>query len=147
LVVEDKIGRVNVMTIGWGQVGIMWGLPIMTVLVRPARHTHAMLGNAAHFSVCVPRLGELKNELAYCGSKSGRDYDKARVCGFTLKDGVAPRLKYLAGCELVYQCEIYGRNELLREALAPGALGKYYPGADVPHTLYFGKILKAEKFR
>jgi flavin reductase (DIM6/NTAB) family NADH-FMN oxidoreductase RutF len=146
LVAEDKIGRVNVMTIGWAQVGVTWGLPIMTVMVRPSRHTHSVLENAANFSVCVPRLGELKKELAYCGTKSGRDYDKVRVCGLKLKEGAAPRLKYLDDCELVYQCELYGKNRLVREALAPGALGKYYPEMDAPHTLYFGKILKAEKF-
>ncbi|OGR45027.1 MAG: hypothetical protein A2X35_06435 [Elusimicrobia bacterium GWA2_61_42] len=147
LVVEDRIGRVNAMTIGWAQAGVIWGQPIMTVLVRPSRHTHALLENATHFSVCVPRRGELKKELAFCGSKSGRDYDKIRACALTLKEGVEKKLKYLAGCELVYQCELSGKTELKRETLAPADLAKYYPGHDAPHTLYFGKILKAEKFQ
>jgi hypothetical protein len=41
--------------------------------------------------------GELKNELAFCGTKSGRDCDKARACGLTLKDrepGEAPHKLY-----------------------------------------------------
>ena len=146
LVVEDKKGRVNAMTIGWAQVGIIWGMPIMTVLVRPSRHTHSMLENAAHFSVCVPRRGELKKELAFCGTKSGREYDKIRACGLKIQEGVVKGLNYIDGCELVYQCERYGKNELQREALATGALSKYYPEVETPHTLYFGKILKAEHF-
>ncbi len=147
LVVEDDKGRVNVMTIGWAQLGIIWGLPILTVLVRPSRFTHTMLEKAAHFSVCVPRSGEMKKELAFCGSKSGRDYDKVRACALKVLEGSVKGLKYLDGCELVYQCEIYGRHALEREALGSGTLSKYYPGVETPHTLYFGKILKAESFK
>ncbi|MDO8804133.1 MAG: flavin reductase [Elusimicrobiota bacterium] len=147
LVVENKKGRVNVMTIGWAQAGIIWGEPIMTVFVRPSRYTHSVLESAAHFSVCVPRRGEMKKELAFCGTKSGRDYDKIRACALKLKEGAVKGLKYLDGCGLVYQCEIYGRTDLKRETLSAEALEKYYPGADAPHTLYFGKIIKAEQFK
>ena len=147
LVVQDENGRPNPMTIGWAQAGFMWGQPIMTVLVRPSRYTHASLENAAHFSVCVPARGELKKELAFCGSKSGRDYDKIRACGMTLKDGAVKGLKYLDGCALVYQCELAGKTELKRETLPAAALAAFYPGHEAPHTLYFGKIIKADKFK
>lgn len=145
MVVEDKKGRVNVMTIGWAQEGFIWGGPVMTVLVRPSRHTHSMMENAAHFSVCVPRRGEMKKELAFCGTKSGREYDKARACGLKLIEGKAKDIKYIDGCGLVYQCEICGKTALKTETLAADVLKKYYPDKDL-HTLYFGKILKAEKF-
>jgi flavin reductase (DIM6/NTAB) family NADH-FMN oxidoreductase RutF len=143
LVVEDKKGRVNVMTIGWAQLGVVWGEPVLTVLVRPSRHTHSLLEKAAHFSVCVPARGAMKKELAFCGTKSGREYDKARACSLTLKAG-KPGVKYIEGCALVYQCEILAKTNLAREKIGPGPLGKYYPGHDAPHTLYFGKVLKAE---
>ncbi|OGR63526.1 MAG: hypothetical protein A2X31_04890 [Elusimicrobia bacterium GWB2_63_22] len=147
LVVEDAKGRVNAMTIGWAQLGVIWGEPIMSVLVRPSRHTFDMLKTATHFSVCVPRSGELKKELAFCGTKSGREYDKLRVCGLKLKDGAVKGVKYLDGCALVYQCAMYGASGLSREALSPQALAKYYQPGEVPHTLYFGKIIKAEHFK
>ena len=145
LVVEDGGGRVNAMTIGWAQLGVVWGEPILTVLVRPSRHTHSLLRTAAGFTVCVPRRGELKKELAYCGSKSGREYDKIRACGLKLGAGAAPGLKVIEGCGLVYQCEMYGTAQMRRETTAAPALGKYYPGADAPHTLFFGRIVKAEE--
>ncbi len=144
LVVEAG-GRVNAMTIGWAQLGVVWGEPVLTVLVRPSRHTHKMLEKAARFSVCVPRRGELKKELAYCGTKSGRDYDKIRACALKTAEGPSG-IKYLEGCELVYFCEELARTELDRARLAPGPLGKYYPGAEAPHTVYFGRVLKAERF-
>jgi flavin reductase (DIM6/NTAB) family NADH-FMN oxidoreductase RutF len=147
LVVEDRIGRVNAMTIGWAQAGFIWGRPVMTVLVRPSRHTHALLDNADHFTVCVPRPGEMVHELAYCGSKSGRDYDKVRACAMKLKEGAEKRVKYIDGCGLVYQCALSGRAELEREALPADITARCYPGHDAPHTLYFGTIIKAERFK
>lgn len=146
LVAENKKGRVNVMTIGWAQAGFMWGEPVLTVLVRPSRYTHSLLGGASHFSVCVPRAGELSKELLFCGSKSGRDYDKVRACGMKLLEGAAETLKYLDGCALVYQCELRGSAPLKRETLGRDELEKYYPGAEAPHTMFFGKIIKAEQF-
>ncbi|MDD5210752.1 MAG: flavin reductase, partial [Elusimicrobiales bacterium] len=125
----------------------IWGEPILSVLVRPSRHTHAMLKTATHFSVCVPRPGELKKELAFCGAKSGREYDKLRVCGLKLNDGAEKGLKYLDGCALVYQCALHGSAVLKREALAPQALAKYYQPGETPHTVYFGKLIKAEHFK
>lgn len=145
LVVEDGNGRVNAMTIGWAQAGVIWGQPVMTVLVRPSRYTHAMLETAKRFSVCVPRRGEMKKELAFCGTKSGRDYDKIRACALTVKEGSAGA-KYIEGCELVYECELYGRTEMKAGSVSGPAMGKYYPDGGDLHTVYFGKILKAEKF-
>jgi len=87
----------------------------------------------------------MKKELAFCGSKSGREYDKVRACGFTLKDGEVKGVKYIRGSELVYQCELFGRTELSPGALPAAVKERYYPAGDV-HTLYFGKILKTENF-
>jgi flavin reductase (DIM6/NTAB) family NADH-FMN oxidoreductase RutF len=146
LVVEDSIGRVNVMTIGWAQLGLIWSQPVMTVLVRPSRYTHDLLSKATHFSVCVPYQGGMQKELAYCGSKSGRDFDKARVCGLTLKEGYGHKVKYIEGCELVYQCEICVSTGLPTACSEQPALSRYYPGGGDVHTVYFGKIVKSEKF-
>lgn len=145
LVVADRKGRVNAMTIGWAQAGYIWGGPVLTVLVRPSRYTHGLLENASYFSVCVPAPGQLEQELAFCGSRSGREYDKIRACGLKLREGAANGVKYLDGCELVYQCGLSGKTELKRETLPADVLERYYPGQDAPHTLYFGKIIKAER--
>lgn len=145
LVVEAK-GRVNPMTIGWAQAGFVWGLPVMTVLVRASRYTHSLMGAAARFSVCVPAPGEMRKELAYCGSKSGRDYDKVRACGLELRDGSAPGVKLIGGCALAYECEKTGSAELRAEDLPGAVRARYYPEGDL-HTLFFGRIIKAENFR
>ena len=145
LVVEDKSGRVNIMTIGWAQAGFVWGMPVMTVFVRPSRHTHQLLGKASHFSVCVPAAGSRTKELAFCGSRSGRDYDKARACSLPLSEGVKKDIKYVQGPGLVYQCELLGGSELAAGTLPEAVRASYYAAGDV-HTMYFGKIVRADKF-
>ena len=47
-------GRPNVMTIGWGCTGIIWGKPIFTVLVRPSRFTFQSIQASGEFVVNVP---------------------------------------------------------------------------------------------
>ncbi len=46
--------RPNVMTIGWLEIGIVWGRPIITVLVRPSRYTFSLLEKNPFFVVSVP---------------------------------------------------------------------------------------------
>jgi flavin reductase (DIM6/NTAB) family NADH-FMN oxidoreductase RutF len=82
LVSQGKQGPPNAMAIGWGQIGIVWGRPIFTVLVRPSRYTYKLIEEAGDFTVNVvpPQLKEL---VQYCGTTSGRDHDKFREKGLT----------------------------------------------------------------
>ena len=141
LVVEDLKGRLNAMTIGWAQIGIIWGRRVMTVLVRPSRYTHELLENARYFLVCVPVSGGWKKELAFCGSKSGRDCDKLRACALKTKDGSKRGVKLIEGAGLSYECEILSKAEMQSSALPEAIRKKYYPAGD-SHTLYFGEIIR-----
>ena len=84
IVTLDAKGKANPMTIGWGQVGVVWSRPIFTACVRESRYTHRCLRSTEAFTINVPRPGELKNELLFCGTNSGRDVDKAAMCGLKM---------------------------------------------------------------
>ena len=47
-------GRVNLMTIGWGLIGIVWFKPIFLVAVRKTRYTHKLMEETGVFTVNVP---------------------------------------------------------------------------------------------
>ncbi|MFH1081419.1 MAG: flavin reductase family protein, partial [Pseudomonadota bacterium] len=51
LVSQGYKGLPNVMTIGWGSLGITWKRPVFTVLVRHSRFTYHMLEESGEFSV------------------------------------------------------------------------------------------------
>ena len=75
LVTQGTDGKPNVMTIGWGTMGVIWSRPIFIVLVRPSRYTYSRLEEISDFTVNVPPR-ELAAAASHCGTVSGRDHDK-----------------------------------------------------------------------
>lgn len=79
-----KEGEMNAMTIGWGQLGNAWGKETITVYVRQSRFTKHLMDKYDTFTVEVfPK--EKASVLEYFGTKSGRDEDKIKGSGLTLK--------------------------------------------------------------
>ena len=129
----------NTMTIGWATFGIVWQKPIMMVAVRSSRHTFGIMEAAKDFTVTVP-AGGMDKELAFCGSKSGRDVDKFKQCNLKTTDSrrvVSPIIK-TPGRH--YECKI-----IYKSAMDPAYFDKDYDSSLYPkkdyHTLYFGEIL------
>ena len=83
-------GRDNTMTIGWGSLGVIWGKPVFSVLVRPSRYTYGLLEASGEFTVSVP-LTDMAKALGVCGSKSGRDLDKFAAAGLQKLPGIKPK--------------------------------------------------------
>lgn len=129
----------NTMTIGWALIGYCWRKPIFMIAVRDSRHTFGMIENASDFTVSIPSA-DMKKEIMYCGTKSGRDVDKYKECNLKLADGrkVASPIIDVPG--LHFECGI-----IFKSAMDPGLLVEefhgLYPDKDY-HTLYFGEILE-----
>jgi flavin reductase (DIM6/NTAB) family NADH-FMN oxidoreductase RutF len=137
----DAAGKPNAMTIGWGTVGSIWGLPVWIVLVRPSRHTHACIERRGAFTVNIPPAA-LAGACATCGSTSGRDTDKFARCGLTPEKASAVDAPIVAECPLVYECRVVHSLDVLPERLAPAIRSGAYQSGDY-HRLYFGEILAA----
>jgi len=143
LVVLDKSGRANPMTIGWGEVGIVWSRPVFTVLVRRSRYTYDCLLTADSFTVNVPRPGQLKEELLFCGTKSGRDLNKAAACGLTLAAPVKVSSPIIEECTLHYECRILARKQLKAGDFTSSEVLEQYYDTDDYHMIVMGEILTA----
>jgi flavin reductase (DIM6/NTAB) family NADH-FMN oxidoreductase RutF len=143
LVSRDEGGRPNVMTIGWAQLGIIWGKWVMTVLVRPSRYTYGCCNHTGDFTVNIPYPSQ-GDEVLLCGTRSGRDLDKFAECGFTATPAHAPGVAspYIAQCGLVYECRTVLTAEVDPALLAPDICGGCYPHGDF-HRLYYGEVLDA----
>ena len=73
ILLTTKAGdQVNTMTIGWGSIGVDWYMDVMTVCVRPQRHTYTLLETNPEFTVSVPIKNDCKEQLRFAGSVSGR---------------------------------------------------------------------------
>ncbi len=139
LATTRRSGGSNVMVIGWGTVGIVWGRPIFQVLVRPSRHTYGLLEESDEFTVNVP-TDAMREWVAVCGTRSGRDIDKIAQCGLTARRAAHVLAPDIAQCPIVYECQVVHANDIMPARLAGEILDGAYMGADY-HRVYFGKIL------
>lgn len=90
LVTAGTVERCNTMTASWGGLGVLWGKPVATVYIRPQRYTLEFVEREDCFTLSF--FGEeYRKALALCGSKSGRDVDKVKECGFTVAGRRAAR--------------------------------------------------------
>ncbi|NIS60526.1 MAG: flavin reductase family protein [Proteobacteria bacterium] len=130
-------GALNTMAIGWATIGFVWSKPILMVAVRNSRHTFEIIEKAADFTVSVP-LSNMDDAIMFCGTKSGRDYDKFRECNLELKDAQKVASPIINTSGLHFECKI-----VFKAAMDPAHLAEeyetLYPRKDY-HTLYFGEI-------
>jgi len=137
----DAAGKPNLMTIGWGSLGSIWGMPIWTVLVRPSRYTYSCIEHNGCFTVNVPEESH-SMACALCGSRSGRDLDKFAECKLTAERGQTVLAPAVAECPIVYECQVVHSNDVLPAKLADQILSGAYVDDDY-HRVYFGKVLSA----
>ena len=134
-------GFVNTMTIGWGMVGFQWGKPVFTVMVRKSRKTFEMIEKAGEFTVSIP-YGDEKANLGICGSKSGRDTDKIKECGFALVKGESIDTPILDIQGMHFECKTLYKSAMDESFLAKFEDERWYSDKDY-HTFYFGEILNS----
>jgi len=130
----------NTMTIGWGSIGTMWNRPVFIIMVRYSRYTYQLIEQANCFTVSIPFTAHLKKELAYCGSKSGRDCDKWQDLGLTKLKANKVNAPLVGECDLHYACKIIGRQEVTSQAIMPDMVTTFY-NDDNYHVLYYGEIV------
>lgn len=136
----------NTMTIGWGVIGIIWRLPIFTVLVRQSRFTKELVDKSGEFTVTFPfaKTKEIKDALAFCGTKSGRDMDnKISAASLASKPGHLVKTPVLAVAGLHLECKVVYKQTMLPEELSSKIQESLYGANPDYHTMYFGEILAA----
>lgn len=137
LIVAQKDGITNTMTASWGGIGIMWGVEVAYIFIRPTRYTKEFIDNSSDLSLCV--LPEnMKPVMSYLGKVSGRDENKIKNANLTLNthNDVTyfneSRLAFI--CEKLY-CQVLEGDCFIDKNLTT----KFYPLKDY-HTMYVVKI-------
>lgn len=142
LTAGDRV-KCNTMTIGWCQLGCVWNLPTCTVYVRPERYTYQFMESHDYFTVSV-FPADRKKDMAFCGTKSGRDVDKVKECGFTVA-GAACGAPYFEEAGLVLVCKKAYWQDMDPTHFLDGELdGKWYPERDY-HRIFIGEIVEVLK--
>jgi flavin reductase (DIM6/NTAB) family NADH-FMN oxidoreductase RutF len=139
LVTAGTPKRWNTMTASWGGLGVLWNRPVSFVFVRPTRYTYEFMEEHERFTLSFfPKT--YRKALVFCGSKSGRDYDKAKETGLEpvspFKDAVTFRQARLALiCRKLYTTDIDPSRFLDPKT------DIHYPKKDY-HRIYIGEITR-----
>lgn len=143
LTVKDDQGIVNTMTIAWGYIGFSWNKPCFVALVRPQRYTHELIERADSYTISIPYGDDMKKALGICGSKSGRDLDKAAEAGIKFIPAQEVSSPIVDQCDMYYECKLTYIDTIHTDKLPDELMKKNYQGDC--HDLYYGEIVKAYK--
>ena len=143
--------KVNSMTISWGMVGIEWGKPIFVTFIRENRFTRSLIEKTGEFTVSIPIDDSAKKILGFCGSKSGRDIDKAKEIGLTYEEPEMTSVPGVKELPLTLECKVVYKQAQDINAMIEENKAKFYP-QDVDslftgsnkdtHVAYYGEIVK-----
>lgn len=132
-------GDFNCMTIGWGAIGTMWNHPFVQIVVRPHRYTYLFTEKYPDFTVTAfPK--EYKKDLAYLGTRSGRDENKLLKTNLTPVASHAVASPSYAQAELSIECRKVYAQDFDPDHFIDPSIHERYPLKDY-HRVYYGEIV------
>jgi flavin reductase (DIM6/NTAB) family NADH-FMN oxidoreductase RutF len=137
LIAAGTMKSFNVMTASWGGLGILWGKKVAMCVIRPGRHTFGFVERHGVFTLTFYEE-EYRSALNLCGSKSGRDIDKAKETGLTPEEGPNGGI-YFNEARLVLECRKLYWHDIDPKHFVDPKLDANYPGRDY-HRMYVGEI-------
>ena len=138
LITAGTVEHCNTMTASWGGLGILWSKPMAIAYIRPQRYTKQFVDENEYFTLTF-FSEDWRKQLALCGTKSGRDMDKVKECGFTVAaaESGAP---YFEEAELVLGCRKQMVMPMDPAAIPDEVKEKHYDGDY--HDIYWGELVE-----
>ena len=127
----------NTMTCSWGAVGVIWNKPTVTCYVLHSRYTLQFLEQQDTFTISFFGAAH-KKALAFCGSHSGRDCDKAAETGLhpvSVEGGMS-----FEEAETVIVCKKRFAADMNIADLPEDVAAGFYADHDT-HRMYLGEII------
>lgn len=139
LIAAGNLKNFNMMTASWGAWGVLWHKNIVFCFVRPTRYTYEFMERQKSFTLSF-FPARYRKILNLCGSRSGRDVDKAKLTGlkpFEAAPGVVSfeQARMIFVCKKMYFQDIENKNFLDR------SIEGLYPNKDY-HRMYVGEITR-----
>ena len=139
LITAGNKNSYNTMTASWGFMGILWNKPIAVCFIRPQRFTLRFVENSDYYTLSFFNE-EHRKALEFCGSRSGRDTNKAGETGLipvaTQTGNITfSQARLVLECKKLYADTISENNFIVKELIA-----KNYRGKDF-HRFFFGQVM------
>lgn len=139
LITAGTLESWNTMTASWGGLGILWNKPVAFAFIRPTRHTFGFAERNDRFTLSF--FDEThRDALTLCGTKSGRDTDKAKETGLVPVAG-SPGTVYFEQARLVLECRKLHAQDLDPDGFIDPAIHDTYQDEDF-HRMYVGEVFR-----
>jgi flavin reductase (DIM6/NTAB) family NADH-FMN oxidoreductase RutF len=138
-------GNWNTMTASWGGLGVLWGRDVAFMFIRPSRLTYQFANTSSLFTLSFFDES-YRDALNICGTKSGRDIDKAAETGLTpivfdsLRGTAAGAIGFKEAGEIIVCRNLYTHDFNPAQFLDGPSIEKSYQGRDY-HRMFIGEIV------
>lgn len=139
LVTAGNKENFNTMTAAWGAFGFLWNLPVTHIYVRPQRYTYDFMEKNDYYTLCFFDKSH-KNILTYCGSHTGKEYDKVKETGLVPLETSLDNV-YFDQARLVIECKKIYYDDINPKHFVDRLIQRNYPNKDY-HRMYAGKVIK-----
>lgn len=139
LITAGTLESYNTMTASWGGFGILWHKKICFCVIRPQRYTYSFMEKNKNFTLSFFEE-KYKNVLEFCGSRSGKDADKAASVGITPVEGSLGTV-YFAEARLIIECRKIYFQDIDPDHFLDPQIHKNYPDKDY-HRMYVGEVMR-----
>ncbi|MEK7475351.1 MAG: flavin reductase [Candidatus Coatesbacteria bacterium] len=138
LVTAGTLSSFNMMTASWGGLGVVWERKVALCFIRPGRHTFGFLDRSPLFTLSFYDEA-YRTALNLCGTKSGRDIDKAKESGLTPIATPAGGVAF-DEARLILECRKLYTHDIDPARFLDPAIEEHYPKKDY-HRMFLGEIV------
>jgi flavin reductase (DIM6/NTAB) family NADH-FMN oxidoreductase RutF len=110
LVSSSYEGKESIITLAWGGT-CSSNPPYVGVSIRKERYSYDLILKSKEFVVNIPSA-EQKEVVEFCGTKSGKDFDKWKECNFTKGQSVEISTPFISECPVSMECKLHQLVEL-----------------------------------
>ena len=137
----------NSLVVGWGEMGVLWQKPVITIYVKHERYTWEFLERGEFFTVSFLSRKHRK-KLGFIGSKSGRNIkNKEKESGLhVINKGPGLGIIFEESVE-TYVCKLIYKHAMFYNNLNQEIKGFYDFAVgkgnidNTPHSLYIGEVI------
>lgn len=141
LITAGNSSNYNTMTASWGGLGFVWGKSVAQCYIRHSRYTFPLAENNEIMTLSFYDES-YRDALNICGTKSGRDIDKAKETGLTPVSTECGKGVYFNEANLVLVCrKLYANDIVLDDMLDKPLFEEIYAQKDY-HKMYIMEILQ-----
>jgi flavin reductase (DIM6/NTAB) family NADH-FMN oxidoreductase RutF len=110
VLITTRLGeKINVMTAAW-QMPVSFKPMLVAVSIGHERFSHKLILESREFVINIPNL-EMIKEVLCCGTHSGRDADKFKVCKLTPVKAQKVSVPLIKECIGNIECRLYSHHK------------------------------------